>query len=91
LKFLKVTIQISCILKLEYFSAPNTVFFNLGSAEPTGSANSLQGSVRILKLALFLVSIGLGKSSIMFQRFRDLKKVEKHCSNMFVDVVISQD
>jgi len=33
-----------------------TVFFNLGSAEPTGSANSLQGSVRILKLALFLAS-----------------------------------
>jgi hypothetical protein len=32
------------------------VFFNLGSAKPTGSTNYLQGSVRILKLALFLVS-----------------------------------
>ena len=46
----KLTPSVACSL---WYGA---VFFNLGSAEPTGSANSVQGSVRILKLALFLVS-----------------------------------
>jgi len=32
------------------------VFFNLGSAEPTGSASSLRSSLRILILVLFWVS-----------------------------------
>ena len=33
-----------------------TVFFNLGFKKPRGSTNFLQGSVRMLKLALFWVS-----------------------------------
>jgi len=52
------------------------VFFNLGSEKPTGSANSLQGSVIILKLALFEY-LGIAKRSLMSLRFRNLKMVEK--------------
>ena len=33
-----------------------TVFFNLSSAEPRGSANSKLGSLKILKIALFWMS-----------------------------------
>jgi len=47
-----------------------SVFFNLGSEEPTGSANSLQGSARILKLALFLVSR-------FRQKFNNVSKVPR--------------
>jgi len=46
------------------------VFFNLGSAEPTGSAKFLQGFVRILKLALFLVSW-------FRQKFNNVSKVPR--------------
>jgi len=55
------------------------VFFNLGSADPRGSANSLLGSLRILKLAPIWV-FRFRKCSITFQKFQDLKKVEKYCS-----------
>jgi len=57
--------QYNCFL---FYTA---VFFNLGSAEPTGSANSLQGSVRILKLALFLVSR-------FRQKLNNVLKVPRH-------------
>jgi len=33
----------------------NPVFFNLGSAEPTGSTNSWQVSLRILALPIFSI------------------------------------
>jgi len=71
------------IEKILYLAAPlgplhgtqvlvsSSVFFNLGSAEPTGSANYLQGSVRILKLALFLVSR-------FRQKFNNVSKVPRH-------------
>jgi hypothetical protein len=48
------------------------VFFNLGTA------NSLQGSVRILKLTLFLVSRFCKKFNNISKVPR-LEKVEKHC------------
>jgi len=46
------------------------VFFNLGSAKPTGSENSLQASMRILKLAPFLVSK-------FRQKFNNVSKVPR--------------
>jgi len=36
-----------------YFSSLNSVIFNLGSAEPKGSTNSLLGYMKILKSASF--------------------------------------
>jgi len=46
------------------------VFFNLGSSEPTGSANFLQGSARILKLTLILLSR-------FRQKFNNVSKVPR--------------
>ncbi len=52
-----MTENICLIVSITHFAlSSSTVFFNLGSAEPTGSANSLQRSARILILVLFLVS-----------------------------------
>jgi len=53
--------------------ATNAVFFNLGSAD------SFLGSLRILKLVLFWVSM-FHQVNIVWEvpHFRDLKKVEKH-------------
>jgi len=43
-------------LYFKMFWASTSVFFNLGSAEPRGSASSLRSSLRILILVLFWVS-----------------------------------
>ncbi len=56
-----------------WFKQYKKVFFNLGSAEPTCSANSLQGTVKILILVLFLVSMFRQK----FNNFLEVPRLDK--------------
>ncbi len=66
-----------------YVQLGRPMFFNLGSAEIRGSPHYSLGTVRILRLILFWVS-WFRQRSIMFQRFRNEKKVEKHWRRMIL-------
>ena len=55
------------------------MFFNLGSAEPRGSANSLLGSLRILKSTLLSLS-RFRQTLNNVSKIPRLEKAEKHCS-----------
>ncbi len=76
---LLITISVITISKnmrdVIYRRSFSPVFFNLGSA------NSLRDSIRILHYFGYL---GSAKRSIMLQRFRDLKKVEKFSTALVI-------